>query len=335
MKKSSFHFGKIWILLFIFIGLGFFVFVYDNPAKKNKKEALKFETPLFETFNKDFASEILIKSNTSEVRLIKEDSSWKLASKNNYPALSSQISEILSSITSLKKSDIASTKKESHDYFEVNAEKGIEVIISDLGKKEIAHFFLGKSGSPKWDDQYIRKDKDDTTYKVSGYLKGTFISENDQWLDKRLFALESDLKLADIAELKIVYGAESFLIQNDLSGLKIAEPDLQEIDQQKVESYIKRLNDFTALMLISKDDSSAKSYLSGGEKLYISLKKKDGRDVIIRFLSKDTDDDTSFYAEVSGNPYIFKTSKEETEKLMVKSEDIIKASVGTGSGRIN
>lgn len=322
MKKANYNFKKTYILIGILALLFGIVYFFDNPRKINEQKNAEITNPIFENFKKEDIAKINIKNTDNEVILDKKDDNWVVNSKKDYPATLSKINDILSEIEKIKTENIASKNKDQQDYFEVTDKLGIHVIAFDKNKKEVANFYLGKNGSPKWDDQYIRKDKEDVIYKITSSIKSLFVASSEYWMDKKLLVL-SPFKADEISQLSILNEGKKITLKKENNVLKMTEPENSELDTTKKDQLLNNIINLNANSFLVTDDKKQYGLEEGKEKLKIFIQKADNSNITIRFGVQESD--TNFYfATVSGNTNYFKVDKASVEALMVKAEEMKK-----------
>lgn len=313
--KSTFF--KTYILIFILALLAGFVFFFDNPEKIIELENKPFNERLIAGFDPSKASKIALTNQNQTITLEKSNDRWQVMEANPYPADENNVKLLLSTTSELKRENIASKALDQKDYFEVTKEKGLQVEIFNPEKKKIAHFYLGKSGEPNYDDQYARVDRDDQIYKLKGYIKNIFARSLDEWKDKHLLA-KSNYKKDLLQEIALKYDDYKLQLVSQNGLFKVTEPDAFDGEKSKVDQFLNIFESMSAESLFIGDKNEF-GLTEGAEKVKLFLKLGDDASIMIRF-GMQADEQNYYYGEVSGNNYIFKILKESVEGLKVKSD---------------
>ncbi len=148
------------ILFGVFLILLVFVYLVEGPLSEKERTKKERVVALFPDFQKDSAVMISIKDPSQEVTLERTDAGWEIANTDGFIADPQLVDAALRAVEFFKQDTIASKNPEKKEIFEVVPGKGMEVIISAVDQKPLAHFFMGKP-SPDSFSSYLRKDGSD------------------------------------------------------------------------------------------------------------------------------------------------------------------------------
>ncbi|KKP36667.1 hypothetical protein A2483_00975 [Candidatus Peregrinibacteria bacterium RIFOXYC2_FULL_33_13] len=174
MKK----FYKTYVLLFILIILSVLVLILDNPEKSAEKENQQFNKPIIS--NIDVVNKFIIKNKDSEIIFKKSEKKWLIENAGNSLANFEEVDKLLSNLEAMTRENVISEDKTQWSYFEVDENTGRQIILFN-DEKKIAAFFVGRSGNPNFDDQYIRIENENIIYKTQGILDDIFSKTIEQW----------------------------------------------------------------------------------------------------------------------------------------------------------
>ncbi len=174
-KKLAVVFAVLLVLVLIFV-------LTDGRDERS------FRTELVDI---DTASvdEILIypkTTNYEEVKLFKEDDSWKvlLADGKTVSTPKSKIDNLLSSLIGIKPNRLAARGSEKWKEFEVEDSSGTRVKVLE-GGDETLDIILGRFAfqQPRTMNTYVRLYNDTDVYEVEGFLSATFNQNADNFRD--------------------------------------------------------------------------------------------------------------------------------------------------------
>jgi hypothetical protein len=187
------NFRKTAILAIVLCFLILIFYLMESPLQNKGKE----EILLVPGFAKEETSTLYLNSpEKGELIFQKKEGSWAVEKdQKSYPADSSPIDKLLSTVGELKIETIASKNPSKHEVFEVTEGKGIEVKIEDDAQNILAHFYVGKSG-PDLFSTYVRQENASQVILTSGLLKVIFDKDLKDWRDKTIFDLPQDIIVA-------------------------------------------------------------------------------------------------------------------------------------------
>lgn len=298
---------KLIIFLVIALGLGGYIFLYDNSALDTQKQNAELNLPLYDSFKLQHPHHIIIKKNAEVVDLQKtEQDTWIVANSENYPADTEAIEKMLEAVLSAKQKQVVSNNSQNWDKFEVVEEKGIEVIFKEQSNREIAHFWLGKTGT-SYADQYVRKNNLDEVILIDTNLTPNLSKPLKSWRNQTILKLTQD----EIESVKMIAKdeSESYELSKSGSGWVLNN---EEIKQEKVDVVFNALSDLRTIDFPEeKIDLNAENndYL-----IEISL----GNNKEILYL-QETEINGDYLVAKEGTKTLFKISKIKKEELAFKS----------------
>lgn len=313
MKKLS----STAFLFLIFLLLGVYVLVFENPWQENEKQKSELNLPLYASFQSQDVYFIDYKTKEGElIALEKKGENWLVG---EYKANTEAIEQLIDKILETKQQQIVSKKPENWSKFEVGEEEGIDVVLKDKSAREIANFQIGKMGG-SYMSQYVRKNSSDEVILVNQALGLYFSRPRDGWRDQTILSLNKD----QIDSIKVLdkTGNTSFLTQtasgwtlNDTEiDLEKVTPVIEAIANLKTDSFPKENAFFELnsadyiievnLLLNNTEDDSDEINEPSIENRQISLKADESGE--------------NFYLQVGGDPLLYKINKVNQEKITLR-----------------
>ena len=182
---------KLIAFLILAVGLAGYIYFFDNSKLDSNQQTEEQNQLLYDTFQEKHVHHIIIKNGKETIEMTRPWlGEWTL-NNLNYPADREVINAMLDVVLGLTKDQLISNNPENWDKFEVTPEKGIEVILKEREDREIAHFWVGKTG-PSYGTQYFRKNNLDEVYLVNADLKAQFTRPLDAWRDHTILELDTN-----------------------------------------------------------------------------------------------------------------------------------------------
>ena len=249
----------------------------------------------------DSAARISIKGPLQEIILEKKDAGWEIANTDGFLADPQLVNTALQAVASFKQENIASKNPEKKDIFEVVPGKGVEVIISAVDQKPLAHFFIGKP-SPDSFSSYLRKDGSDQVLQMNVH-KTTFLKEVTTWRDKTVLAFPVDLT----TQLTLKTTEEEITLEKDEKGTwSITQPVKAAAQQEVVKQILTTLSSLKALDFA--DDYDPTKYQLDDPRLIVTLILKDQVEKRL-LIGKKNEEESQYYAKNQANKTIYLIGK--------------------------
>lgn len=173
---------------------------FDSHTDRKRGETLFKELPITQV------AKIEISSGDAKVTVSRKDGKWTVAERENYPARTSTVNELLRTLAEVKVTDGIEADPSFAPRFGMNpsateeSERGTEVVLSDDAGSEIARVTLGKNIESAGDPmspfgggssgRFIRNHADTSgVYKVSE-LFSSLTTEPRRWLDDSFLRVE-------------------------------------------------------------------------------------------------------------------------------------------------
>lgn len=296
MKKKS---QIIW-LTSIFILLGGYVLIFENPLKESKEQKAEFNRPFY-SFDSNEIKAISIKPNQGQaINLQKIDEKWMLINED-YPANQESIEQLINLVKDAKVQQVVSNKPENWAKFEVSDKEGIEVMMQGKNSKEVANFRIGKTGE-SYQSQFVRKNKGNEVLLVNQMLGIYFSRPIDAWKDQTILSLDQTaiqgitIIAKDKSERVLARAGSGWILNGEHLADEKANTLLTKISDLKTDSFPKE----NALFDVSDADFIFMVQLEN-QTVELSLKVDESGD--------------NYYTQIKGNSILFKISRTKAEDL--------------------
>ncbi|TNF46126.1 MAG: DUF4340 domain-containing protein [Bacteroidetes bacterium] len=301
---------NIKILATIFAALlALVILVEFMDARKGNRT---FKTNLVEVAVEEITSvEIYPKTtNGAMIKLFRENGLWKVESEGKkYNADQSTPGRLIAELNSLKTKNVAATKKENWENFEVTDSLGTRVKLI-AGTKVLSELIIGKFSfsEPRNTTSYVRMEGEKEVYGVEGLLSMSFNRNLNAFRDRTVI----NSTKTDWTKLTFSYPADSsFVLEKKAEKWMIGE---LETDSAAVAQYFNTIASLTDGNFAAQKPEIAPTHRliiegnNGMQKIEISG----------YFVSPD-----EFVLESNQNPDTWLNSKTTADKLFVSSFKLI------------
>src|SRR5690606_23202428 len=110
---------------------------------------------LFPGLSPEAVVELELRRDEGDVRLVRHESGWLVASEDDFPADETMVRTALEALAGLAPGPVVSENAAKHVDFGVAGRDAIEVIAKDAAGAEVARFVLGSTTSD-WRGAYVR-----------------------------------------------------------------------------------------------------------------------------------------------------------------------------------
>ncbi|MCX8011593.1 MAG: DUF4340 domain-containing protein, partial [Desulfobacterota bacterium] len=232
------------ILLILLIIFASIVLLVEKPFEDRSKKDFEEAQPLFPDLKLEQVKKIKIKKHHTTTILKKKDNNWYAVGKEDYLADSDLVEGAIKKIQELKKSNLASRKKDKHSLFAVEEGKGLEVRL--LGDKEnpLVRLLIGKTG-PEFLSTYIRRADSDEVYLWKEYLRTDFDREINGWRDRTIL----EFNPGEVLTLSInkIKEKENITLTKDTKGnWHLEEPFSRLAENSRLEKLLANLVELRA-----------------------------------------------------------------------------------------
>ncbi len=245
---------------------------------------------LMENINE--VAELIVKTQSGTITMVKEGESWRVKEKHDYPANVGKIRETLIGLGELQIVEAKTQKPELYEKLglnDVNAEGSLStgMTLKDSAGTVLAEVIVGNQrpakGNPSRDEVYIRKPGDPQTWLAIGKLSVEKILS--EWLDRDFLEIEPKR----VRRVRIVHPDRATLVlekdrPNDLD-FKVANlPEGKEIESQFAVNNI--VSSLTSLAL---DDVKPSGEISFDNKKVVTatFETFDGLEGMVKLRQKD------------------------------------------------
>ncbi len=154
-------------------GLG--LYLYNRQSESWEGSDQRLGQKLIKDFPLNDVAEVVIKSPTSEVHLVKTDD-WTVKERNNYPANYSDLSALLTKVWELKVTQPQTVTEAQLHRFELlppakGANAGTLIEFKDKGGKTLTSLLLGK--------KHMKQGRDDSSFGGGGWPDGRYVMVGD------------------------------------------------------------------------------------------------------------------------------------------------------------
>lgn len=298
MKKTG-------LLLLALIGL---ILIY--LAVVSRTPVAKTDTPFIEADSAS-VSYMKIVTPSDSVELRKEGDGWMVALAGKvYPANKKNVGNALQKFAQMTRKAIISTKSERQAEFEVDASKGVRVVVKQ-GDKE-SSIVLGKA-SPTMQTSYARLADSDEIWEIGGNNGPMFKRGAADWRDKTICEMAMD---------SIRRVTWSYLDQK----LQIAKQDTMWTGSENgaaftpFRSNVERVTRMLSRMNAVEFMDNPSDTLFAAPVCVMQVEKTDGSTFDLMLTKKD---DKQYYLRKSGALSDFVIYNATAEALLKKKDDLI------------
>jgi hypothetical protein len=230
---------------------------------------------------------------------------------------------MLDKFVELKSKHTASKSAAKHSQFEVDAVKGISVIITGASDEDVlAHLFVGKMGSD-YTSTYIRKAEQDEVLLADGHLRSLFDKGPRGWRDRKIFDFDTNQvqRLTLISQEK---GNIAIEAQAD-GNWQITEPEVSPGKKDAVDKIVSEISKLSADDFAEKKEQTdedadlLKEYKLDEPQSKINVDLKDGS---VRILHIGDQFNQNYYVKREGKDAVFMLSKSKIDRIFKDLEDL-------------
>jgi len=307
---------EIAILFFIMAVLVFYI-------TSKKTDNTTYELPDITKIETGDISRLTISKIDSEIVLVKENNTW-LVGSNKYPADPSTIDKMLTQISGISLTALASESK-NYSLYELDNDKKIEVR-AFKGDTIIRNISIGKPAS-SYKHTFVMIDNDHRVFHAEGNIRTDFSRSIPELRDKKVMAVQDE-----IIELVLHAGDTTMTIVKAAAPVSVevneTKPDDPPVDQgpkwitadgrpvkeSEIDSIIDRLSDYRCDEFIvekTKQDFRTPVY---------TATFKGTREYSISFYEKQNE---KYPAVTSENEYPFMVSEWKAKQIMKELDSLI------------
>ena len=306
---------RIFVLLFVAISLGLFVFIYEIEGDKKRKQKKEYNESLFKLNNNDIKL-VRLKNKSQIIQYEKNDNSWNITQPINLEVdkniIDSQISVFLNSKVKRIIGQVDENKLKNYGLGSSN----IELYIETFNGLKI-NYEIGDESATKGDLFVFDKDSNSVILS-SNELKVQTQKTLFELRDKKIIHFDK----SNVNQISIITEDDSIIIKNEdkINQLwKITSHDLNG-DNSQIDNYLSSLNRYTAVDFIDNPEKNEKSYLKNSQiSILLNLEPNRNSKTLTIGESKISNSDTVHYGFESGKSNIFLISNNDKKSLMKDS----------------
>jgi len=306
---------RIFVLLFVAISLGLFVFIYEIEGDKKRENKKEYNESLFKLNNNDIKL-VRLKNKSQTIQYEKNDNSWNITQPINLEVdkniIDSQISVFLNSKIKRIIGQVDENKLKNYGLGSSN----IELYIETFNGLKI-NYEIGDESATKGDLFVFDKDSNSVILS-SNELKVQTQKTLFELRDKKIIHFDK----SNVNQISIITEDDSIIIKNEdkINQLwKITSHDLNG-DNSQIDNYLSSLNRYTAVDFIDNPEKNEKSYLKNSQiSIVLNLEPNRNSKTLTIGESKISNSDTVHYGFESGKSNIFLISNNDKKSLMKDS----------------
>ncbi|MDY6842790.1 MAG: DUF4340 domain-containing protein [Thermodesulfobacteriota bacterium] len=201
------------VLLVVIVSLSFYLYIRNT-------DQTHYQLPTIpDIASKEISKIEIIKKDTSII-LEKKDTKWFIV-PHEYPADSSKVNDILSSVEKLTLTTLVS-ESEDYDRYDLSDEKKITIKtwINDSMRQE---FEIGKV-APSYQHTFVKLGNNNRIYHARGNLRSRFDQKMDDFRDKTVLSFDQ----SEILEVHLTKDEQSIVLTRKQSSSEVTinqEPD--------------------------------------------------------------------------------------------------------------
>jgi len=306
---------RIFVLLFVAVSLGLFVFIYEIEGDKKRENKKEYNESLFKLNNNDIKL-VRLKNKSQTIQYEKNDNSWNITQPINLEVdkniIDSQISVFLNSKIKRIIGQVDENKLKNYGLGSSN----IELYIETFNGLKI-NYEIGDESATKGDLFVFDKDSNSVILS-SNELKVQTQKTLFELRDKKIIHFDK----SNVNQISIITEDDSIIIKNEdkINQLwKITSHDLNG-DNSQIDNYLSSLNRYTAVDFIDNPEKNEKSYLKNSQiSIVLNLEPNRNSKTLTIGESKISNSDTVHYGFESGKSNIFLISNNDKKSLMKDS----------------
>ncbi len=282
-----------------------------QPVDLNRLDTIRIER--FEGTNEDRKKE--------KYTLVKKGEEWRMTEPVDYAVVQSTVDSMTKSLGELRVIDIISEKKDKHEQFEVDEDKGV-IVEALAGKDVLAHFIMGNA---KGGVTFARLPGKDAVYRLKGQLKYNFNKGIRLVRDKTIVKVEFD----DISKASFETGEETFAFEKSGAGndatVKPVGVEIKNFDESKAKGVLRTLARLNAVDFEDTELPVETTGLGEGAAKVTIEAKMDGKPFTATlFIGNKKGDKSQNYLRLEGNKQLFLISNYTAKRLIPKAEEYSK-----------
>ncbi|MCI5065305.1 DUF4340 domain-containing protein [bacterium] len=266
------------------------------------------ETPLSEvTLQEVDAITITVQQGDEEenreLRLAKKEGKWLLPDYYNFPAARDKVDALQSDLLSIKIPYPAGSTEQAAKQFEVGEDNFKTRVTLLQGEKPLEEIYLGSS--PAFKKVYARKSNSDTSYALA-YNAVELQGKERSWIDRTYLELQPE-------EVAQIVFSDVTLNRDPASGDIVIE-GITEQEQPKKDEIGKLFQEALKVSYLDVLGTEAEEgYNLTTPAFQYTVKTTDEREQTFAFGKPE--EETHYVLQVSGEPYFFKVSGFQAEKM--------------------
>lgn len=301
-------FKTTYLSLIILIALILTIVITEKSLKNKDKDLL-----LFPKLNLQEISKINITNKDKNIIMEKKIDKWLVVSSSNYPGDKSKIEDILNKVKSFSKKNIVSTNPAKKSFYGLDKDY-LEVKICNAKDKELAHFFIGKSG-PDFCSTYIQKKDSPEVVLINEYLRPIFDKEDTYWRDPTILSFNpQEVKNLILSK----EGKEIIISLTKDNEFEIIQPENTPAKNEVVRSILDELSKLNTDNFYLEEDLEICNFKKSTSFIKLIFKNGLEKELLIGSENKNN----QYYVKKNDAPTIFLVSKYRINDLFRELKDL-------------
>jgi hypothetical protein len=258
-------------------------------------------------------SNLSVKNSTGTFTLAKSGGDWTLKAPNEVPADETEVSSLISEITTAKASEIAS--ETSGDLAPFGLDQPAISVTAQLAAGGERQILIGTKKSGDETSHFAKSSDRAPIFKVEAALFEKLNAKPSALRSKQILKLNAD----ELSKVYIRNPNMTLVAEKSADGKwLIKEPADQKDKEALTSKFVDPFDSTKASEVIDKPGAAIASKLTK-PMVEVRFTKKDGKTTIVKVSAADGDD---VYVRVDGSPTIYKVGKQLLDTLSFKASEV-------------
>lgn len=222
------------VLAVVVAAVGAYIFFYERH-QPTSDEARERAEKVFPDLDRDSVTSLEIRNSHGDFRFVRSGGEWRLTSPIDFPADSSTVGSLLSSLSNLKQERRLTPSEVDPREYGLDA----PALFVAAGADDGTRFALEVGDeTPLGSNRAVRRSGDEEFFLCSDY----FVTDIDQALDDWRSRDVVDVAAGDLASLQVVSGADRIHLVRSDDDWRLMEPIQDLADGTHVSNLVSNLN---------------------------------------------------------------------------------------------
>jgi hypothetical protein len=263
------------------------------------------------------------KAVKENIVLKKKDGKWRMAEPVDYAVDERSLEQMTKTLAGLRPADIISEKASSHEKFEVDDKKGIDVTALQ-GEDELAHIIIGKARDSM---TFVRLPGKDPVYRFKDAFRYQFDKSAKVLREKTVI----DIKQENIQKVTFKHDGKELVLEQASAesegeeAKKKIQPvgvEIKNFDEKKAKGVFRALAKITARDFVDEKLPDETTGLGPSATQVVVESMQDDKPVTTTiFVGKDTGEDNQTYVKTSASEQVFLVGDFTTKRFRATADD--------------